>query len=158
MWPFAKKYRSLTELNSEADLWSMVHGRAADGDQILVSINDTANKWVGHPEMNLKLGFAIPLNNPTPGGLGAPEESEALRDIEDTICMAVKKRCIGMHVLRISDGTMREFVFYIVQGPDLKQMHVDIQDMIKTHEVQCIGQIEKKWESYVYFRTMSKGK
>jgi hypothetical protein len=157
MWPFGKKYGSLAELNAEADRWSVIQG-VMDGDQILFRINDTANKWVGHPEMNLKLGFAIPLNNPQPGGLATPEENKVLQEVEDLIFKTVEERCTGIQVLAISDGRMKEFVFYIVPGQDLKQMHLGIQDQVKTHEVQCIGQIEKKWESYVYFKNMSKGR
>jgi hypothetical protein len=157
MWPFGKKYGSLAELNAGDDRWSVIQGRM-DGDQILFRINETANKWVGHPEMNLKLGFAIPLNQPTPGGIGTPEENKVLLEIEDLICKTVEDRCTGIHVLAISDGRMKEFVFYIVPGQDLKQMHLEIQDKVKTHEVQCIGEIEKKWESYVYFKNMSKGR
>jgi hypothetical protein len=158
MWPFGKKYGSLAELNAEDDRWSVAHVRAADGDQLLIRVNDTASKWVGHPEMNLKLGFAVPLNNPTPGGLGTPEENKVMQEIEDLIRKTVAERCTGVHVLAITDGSMKEFVFYIVRGPDLKQMHLGIQDQVKTHEVQCIGEIEKKWESYVYFKNMCKGR
>ena len=143
MWPFGKKYGSLAELNAKTDRWSVIQGRM-DGDQILFRINETANKWVGHPEMNLKLGFAIPLNQSTPGGIGTPEENKVLLEIEDLICKTVEYGCTGIHVLAISDGRMKEFVFYIVRGPDLKQMHLGIQDQVKTHEVQCIGEIEKK--------------
>ena len=157
MWPFGKKYSALTKLDAAADRWSVVHG-IMDGDQILFRINDTANKWVGHPEMNLKLGFAIPLNQPTPGGIGTAEENKVLQEIEELIFKAVEERCTGILVLVISDGRMKEFVFYIVPGPDLRQMHLGIQDQVKTHEVQCIGQIEKQWESYVYFRNLRKGK
>jgi hypothetical protein len=156
MWPFGNKYGPLAELNAKDDRWSVIHARL-DDDEILLRINDTAKKWVGHPEMNLKLGFAIPLNQPRPGDLATAEENKVLQEIEDLIYDTVAKRCTGMPVLVITDGRMKEFVFYIVPGPDLKQIHLGIQDLVKTHEVQCIGVIEKKWDSYVYFRKLCKG-
>jgi hypothetical protein len=155
MWPFTKKHSSLAELSAHEHLWSVAQG-VFDDQPILVRINTSVDKWIGHPDLNLKLGFALPLNNPNPGGFGTGEENLVLQEIEDLIYKLVEKRCTGLPVLVISNGVMKEFVFYIKPGPDLKQLHQDIQAQVQTHEVQCIGAIEQKWDSYMFFKNMMK--
>lgn len=45
-------------------------------------------------------------------------------------------------------GTFKEFVFYSKPGLDVKAAHEQLISEIKSHEVQCIARIEKRWETY----------
>jgi hypothetical protein len=122
-----------------------------DGSPLIVRFNETAKEWVAHPEMPIKLGFAIPLNRPNETGLPHPDENKQLGQIEDVIVREVEDKARGIQVLVLSTGTMKEFVFYIVAGADIKTIHKAVQSHVSTHDVQCIADHEPAWDSYTAF-------
>jgi hypothetical protein len=111
----------------------------------------TAGEWVGHADLPVKLGFAIPLNHPNQEGLPDPEENAALAAIEDLISREVSSQTRGIHVLTLTMGMMKEFVFYIARGADIAKLHESIRNQVPSHDVQCEAIEETTWESYRAF-------
>ena len=83
MWPF-KKNQSIDNLNPNTDKWSVLQGSADDGP-MLIRINTSAQNWAQHPLLNIRVGFAVPLNQPNPGGLPDASENLVLNQLEDVI-------------------------------------------------------------------------
>ena len=155
MWAFSRKMRdisSLPAMSDEGRPWGVTQG-VFDGSPLIVRYNESAEDWIAHPELPIKLGFAVPLNAPQENGLPDPAENEQLNDIEDVIVREVAERTVGLHALVLTTGTMKEFVFYIPEGADIKTIHETIQQMVSTHEVQCMAVKEPKWDSYKDFNS-----
>ena len=131
--------------------WSVSLVEDEDGPMI-IRLNESASDWTAHPDLPIKLGFAIPLRNPNPGALPSPEENELLNDVEDAVQAAVEKRTIGINTVTITHGVMKEFLFYIPKDVDIKSLHESLQKSISTHEVQCIAESEAKWPTYRNFQ------
>jgi hypothetical protein len=148
MWPFSKKVRDLDELPAlDASMWSVARGEY-DGGPLIVRFNTDAKEWVGHPGLPIKLGFAIPLNRPNEGGLPEPAENEQLGEVEDLIYRAVGAATKAVPALVLTNGVMKELVFYIPEGVDIKTLHESIAASVSTHEVQCIAVVENDWRTY----------
>lgn len=153
MWPFSRKsldINTLPPISSESFSWGVAQA-GYDDSPLLIRFNETAKDWQGHPELPIKLGFAIPLNSPNEGGLPDPEENEQLNEIEDLITGEVGSRATGIHALVLTTGEMKEFVFYISPGADIKTMHETLMQVVSTHEVQCMAVNEPKWDTYQQF-------
>ena len=99
----------------------------------------------------IRLGFAIPLNRPNDGGLPDPAENEELNEVEDIIRREVEAKATGMHVLVLTTGVMREFVFYITDNVDIAAIHNAIRSAVSTHEVQCMAVTDPGWDAYTQF-------
>lgn len=153
MWPFSAKSKNILELppiSDESHTWGVAQGKYG-GAPLIVRFSQTAKEWCAHPELPIKLGFAIPLNSPDEGGFPDRAENEQLNDIEDTICREVAERTKGLHALVLTTGVMKELIFYIPRGVDIKTLHEAIQALVSTHEVQCMAVHEPKWDSYKEF-------
>lgn len=153
MWPFNRKQldiAALPRLVDDSHSWGVAQADI-DSSPLIIRYNESARKWVGHPELPIKLGFAIPLNSPNEGGLPDPAENEQLDEIEDTIIRAIDARTRALHAMALTTGVMKEFVFYIPTGTDIKSLHEAIQAAVTTHEVQCMAIKEPKWDSYRQF-------
>jgi hypothetical protein len=122
-----------------------------DNAPLLVRYNTTAKEWVGHKQLGIKLGFAIPLNAPNVGGMPSPEENLQLNDVEDAIVRAVEVKAKGIFAMVLTTGTMKEFVFYIPENVDIESIHKAIQSAVSTHEVQCSAVRDPNWDAYIQF-------
>ena len=122
-----------------------------NGAPLISRFCTSAKEWCSHPDLPIKLGFAVPLNSASEGGLPDPAENKQLDDIEDTIRREVAARTKGIHALVLTTGIMKEFVFYIPRGVDIKTLHEAIRAAVYTHEVQCMAVNEPKWNSYKGF-------
>ncbi len=153
MWPFSRKpldVAKLPSIDSDRYQWQVALIESDDGP-LIIRKNTTAKKWAKHPALPIKLGFAIPLNSPNEGGLPDPVENERLDEIEDFIVKTLAVDAIGLQVLTITNGVMKEFIFYITDGLDIGSIHNRLQEQCTTHEVQCIAQRETDWETYATF-------
>jgi hypothetical protein len=153
MWPFKPKQLDigkLPPLSDDQHRWGVAEADLG-ASVLIIRYNQTARSWIGHPELPIKLGFAIPLNAPNQGGLPTPDENEQLNGIEDIILREVGARTRGLQVLALTTGVMKEFVFYIPRGVDIKTIHESVQAAVKTHKVQCMAVMEPQWDSYVRF-------
>lgn len=153
MWPFknqAKNISDLPKIGSDCHQWGIAKS-GFDSSPLIIRYNQTAKEWIGHPALPVKLAFAIPLNSPVEGGLPSPDENVELNGIEDIITKVVSNKTIAMYALALTTGLMKEYVFYIPSDADIRAIHESIQASVETHTVQCIGEREPKWESYVQF-------
>lgn len=147
VWPFSKTPRKL-EVPPERDhRWGLAQAED-EGRVLLVRYNQTAGQWAGHPNLPVKLGFAIPLNRPNEGGLPDPDENAELGPIEDLISREVLSATHGVHALTLTNGVMKELVFYIGPGTDVGKLHERVRSKVLSHEVQCMAVEERGWESY----------
>jgi hypothetical protein len=152
IWPFGRKHPALSELPplSQDGSWGVAQDLSG-GSPLIVRYNTTAANWCGHPELTIKLGFAIPFKRPHEGGLPDPDENARLNEIEDVIVREIDSRTRAFHALTLTTGTMKEFVFYLPQGVDIKSLHEAIRSCVTTHEVQCMAVVERNWDSYQQF-------
>jgi hypothetical protein len=154
MWPFSRKQKDIGNLPPIIDpshTWGVAQGKCGRSP-LIVRFSNSAKEWCSHPDLPIKLGFAIPLNSPTEGGLPDPAENEELdHEIEDIIRGEVAARTKGLHALVLTTGTMKEFVFYIPREVDIKTLHEAIQAAVVTHQVQCMAVNEPNWDSYRAF-------
>jgi hypothetical protein len=153
MWPFSRKARDINRLPSVADElspWTVAKAQY-DGSPLIIRYSRVAIDWMGHPDLPIKLGFAISLNSPNHGGLPDPAENQELNEIEDIILREVDAITSGIHALVLTTGIMKEFVFYIPRDVDIKKIHKSIQDAVTTHDVHCIAVNEPTWDSFKSF-------
>lgn len=150
MWPFTRKPRKLDLPADDQQRWSVAQAED-DGARLLVCFNETAGKWVGHSDLPIKLGFAVPLNRPSEDGLPDAAENAELLAIEDVIRQHVSAKTVGLHVLTLTTGAMKEWVFYVAPGADVASLHADIRRQVASHDVQCMAVEEQEWESYRAF-------
>jgi hypothetical protein len=148
MWPFSKKSRRLELPPEDQHRWGVAQVRH---EALVVRYNQTAGEWAGHSELPVKLGFSIPLHHPNQRGLPAPAENVELGPIEALILREVSAEARGVHVLTLTSGTMKEWVFYIAPGADIAKLHASIRSKVSSHEVQCMALEEPNWESYRAF-------
>lgn len=157
MWPFKRKSLDIAELpligNTDSE-WSL-SVVDDEGGPLLIRFNHSALPWCGHPKLPIKLGFAIPLAQPNPGGLPSGEENKVLSEIEDLVQARVQNATIGIHVLTNTNGVMKEFVFYIPEGVDIKTLHESLDAAVTTHDVQCIAEREPAWATFTAFKKLA---
>ena len=151
MWPFRKRHPDLSQLDTMREAWSVAKGEF-DAAPLIVRMNTGCSDWVGHPNLPIKLAFAIPLKKQMPGGLPDPTENEELAAIEDRIAEETKSATRSIFAITLTNGTMKEFVFYISDGSVVEALHRGLQGSIQSHEVQCMATIEKDWQTYRRFR------
>lgn len=149
MWPF-KKHLHIADLTDDNDKWSVVETSTADGPMV-VRINATAKRWAKHPALNIRVGFAIPLNQPNPHGLPESAENFAVNLMEDTILSQLKSFGPAIQALSITTGTFKEFVFYIENGDSVANIHEKLKAEMTSHEVQCMAVRDPDWTVYSAF-------
>lgn len=149
MWPFKKNLDPM-KLDDSKHKWAIAESNA-DSGPMLIRVNRSAKEWVGHPALGIRVGFAVPLNNPDPQGMPESSENEKLNQIEDTICDQMKDISPSIHVLAITTGTFKEFVFHIGDGSRIEEVHLKLQKAISTHEIQCIAENDPEWKVYGSF-------
>lgn len=150
MWPF-KKHPDIHLLDDGDERWSVLQGSTADGP-ILVRLNESAARWAKHPALPIRVGFAMPLNNPNPGGLPDGAENLVLNEVEDRILPLLKAAGPAIQVLAISTGTFKEFVYYIGNGDAVAGIHAQLQADVTSHEVQCVAMHDPAWEMYASYQ------
>lgn len=149
-WPFSKKDRNLIIPPVEEQRWSVAQADAG-GTPLLVRFNQAARELAGHPGLPIKLGFAVPFNRPNEGGLPDAEENEQLAAVEDLIAGEVLSKGAGIHALTLTNGVVKEYVFYVASNLDIAALHVSVRDRVSSHDIQCIAIHEPGWESYREF-------
>lgn len=148
----SEDYLPLTQLNDLDDSWTIAEGSHGDGP-MLVRINTSAKRWAGHPELGIRVGFAIPLNHPNPSGLPDAQENRVVGDLEDRIRGLLKAGGPVVHALAITTGTFKEFVFYLKNGESIGPVHEQLRAEVTSHQVQCMAYRDPAWEVYASFAT-----
>jgi hypothetical protein len=154
IWPFSRTPRDLSTLpplTEEESEWAVALIEY-DEKPTIIRRNQSAKKWSGHKELPVKLGFAIPLQTLVEGGLPDPEENEVLDSIEDQIIETLASKTVGIYALAITNGEMKEFIFYIPENVDIKSIHEYLQKKVTSHEVQCLAEMDNSWNIYKQFK------
>lgn len=151
MWPFSSRRKPVREVPPILGVDHQWEGRVlkVDGSPLVVRFNRSAWNWVGHPELPIKLGFAIPIDHSSPVLPHAikPHADSVL--IEDVILREVNARTKGLYVLALTNTAMREFVFYVPPSTDFAAIHHAIQRNAGGLEVQCMAQEEPSWSAFL---------
>ncbi len=140
----------IEDLGKEEEQWSVFETSTSEGP-LVFRINVSAAQWAKHPALGIRVGFALPLNQPVPGGLPDPAENRQLNDVEDQIFSCVMASGPAIEVLAISTGTFKEYIFYIQNGDAVAQMHDKLRSEITSHEVQCMAVHDPEWMVYASF-------
>jgi len=146
MWPF-KKMKDLEDLADHDHRWSVLEAKNESGP-MFIRINDSAKDWVSHPKLNIRVGFAVPLKSPNPGGLPAPEENALLGEVEDFLNDLMKKTGPALQVLAITAGTFKEFVFYMQNAGSIELVHKQAMAKYPALDIQCYGENDPDWRGY----------
>lgn len=140
----------LSEVNGDQAQWSLAKA-TTDSGILLIRRNESAQALIGHPELGIKLGFAVPFTVETGSGLPDPDENARVSEIEDQIIEAVAAGATGVHVLTLTDSTCKELIFYIQAGADIAAIHEKLMAEVTSHEVQCIAEHDSDWDLYREF-------
>jgi len=146
-----KDIKTLPQLSENDFEWGVLTATLDDGSPLIVRFNKTAKDWIKHPDLPIKLGFAIPLNAPVEGGMPNSLENEQLYFIEDVLLQEIEAHTFGIQALVLTTGFMKEFVFYIPYGVNIEAIHQAVQKAVDSHEVQCMAFEEQEWESFQQF-------
>lgn len=146
MFGLFKKKDDISGMFKDGD-WRVLQGDH-NGNPIFVRVNNALSNYIGKTDHTLKIGFAIPLNDPNPGGMPTPEENEELASVEDQIINVVRKHGSAVQALAITMGTFKEFVFYAPKNFNVQSAREQLMEKVKSHQVQCMAQIEEDWASY----------
>ena len=130
--------------------WSVVE-LDCDGTPLFVRINESARSVVGHADLGIKLGFAIPMQAAVGTNLPDPTENEALAELEDKIIETVANGAEGIHVLTLTNAAMKELIFYIKPGADIAAMHESLRGPDMSHDVQCQAVWDREWNAFLEF-------
>jgi hypothetical protein len=145
-----RRVSPLPAISAESHRWQLAEADYA-GSPLLVRLNVSARDWIGHKALPIRLGFAVPLNSPDQAGLPSPTENDELCEIEDVVRQEVESKTKGMHVLVLTTGRMREFVFYVAHGTDVAAIHQAVRARVKSHTVQCKAVEDSAWAVYSQF-------
>ncbi|PHQ35202.1 DUF695 domain-containing protein [Rhodopirellula bahusiensis] len=121
------------------------------GMPLFLRINESAREWIGHPDYGIKLGFAVQMLDSEGASIPDPTENESLADLEDRIVETVAEGADGIHVLTLTNASMKELVFYIKEGADIGAMHESLKNADATHEVQCQAVWDHDWAAFTEF-------
>ncbi len=146
MFGLFKKKPDQSEMFADRQ-WNIMEGEYEDGP-VLVRFNAALKPFAGKTDYKLKIGFAIPLNSPNPGGMPEPEENEQIGPIEDRILEVLQEKGAVVQALAITMGTFKEFVFYAKPGLNVKGAHEQLKAEIQSHEVQCYAETENDWATF----------
>lgn len=149
MIPFANNL-PIDALNADDELWSVMQATTDDGS-MLIRVNTTARRWAKHPALAIRVGFAVPLNHPFADADTAAAENFELNQMEGRILAVLQSYGPAIHVLTITTGTFKEFVFYIQNGDAVADVHKTIETESPSHEVQCIAVHDPAWTLYDSF-------
>lgn len=150
MWSFKKNKGNLPLKDNEYK-WVVIEAKTNDDEPMLVRINQTAKKWAANNTFDIRVGFAIPLNEVVPNGYPSASENKVLSVIETQIYELVKAKSVGLHVLTITTGRFKEIIFYFNNADEIEKIHNKINAKIKSHNIQCYGEIDTDWNVYFSF-------
>lgn len=142
---------SIKNLFPTESSWAIGQGEN-EGLPLLLRSNSSAAPLIGHPEFGLRVGIAVPFNEPTENGLPSPEESEQLFAIEDLLTSHLEANQQAILVLVITTGNMREFIFYAGDKETIDSSLTKACSNIPSHEIQCYIESDPQWDLYQEYK------
>ena len=115
---------------------------------LLVRYNASMERLADPSTFPIKIGMAVPFNDPNPGGMPNPDEAKQVQAVEDEILRQLGAVGPYAHALVLTTGVFREFVFYVPPDFDVKAVHEAIMAQVETHKVQCHAQPEPDWSTW----------
>jgi hypothetical protein len=143
--------RSAPPFPSEAS-WTVNEGQL-NGRPIFVRRNESAKAFAGHRDYRFRVGVAVPLRNPNGNGLPTDDEMNQLNSIEDALTQALEANQDSLHVLAITTGGMREFVYYTRNPQGARSTIECAQAVASSHEIQNYIEEDPHWKVYKQFST-----
>ncbi|TWU00907.1 DUF695 domain-containing protein [Stieleria varia] len=140
----------LDQLPGDDAQWSLARAET-DSGILFIRRNQSAEPFLGHPELGIKLGFAIPYQVASGRDVPDSAENEQVSAIEDQIIAKVAQSATGVHVLTLTDPTCKELIFYIKPGADIASIHQSLMAECTSHEIQCMAEHDASWELYLQF-------
>lgn len=131
------------------DTWNLLHGDHR-GQPMLVRLNTGAEALAGRGTHRIRVGVAVPFNEPDPDGLPESFEGDELTVFEDVLIDMAGSRAALVAV--ITTGGMREFVLYTSDGRWVEQFHRDLESAIPNHHVQVVAEPDPEWDLYRSFQ------
>ena len=101
--------------------------------------------------MRHRVGVAVPLNAPDPDGLPTRNEARLLADIEDALVAALHAGSEAVHLLVLTTGGMREFVFHTTSPETVGTAIAEVAARFPSHQVQWFQEEDPDWEVYSQF-------
>ncbi len=143
-----RKKPKLEDIVLPEDAW-LIKAGTVDNLPTTVRYHQPLKKFRGHHELQVKLGIAIPLNNPNPQGFVEGDEVDLMRAIEEKIILQLAQpQRVGFLAGVISTGGMQEFISYVRSVEDAGRVISDINAWCTTHDVTHIIENEPKWDTY----------
>jgi hypothetical protein len=143
MWPFKKRDSALLQLPIDGP-WSISEGHH-NGEAIIVRTNEGYRALKAVAGYEHQVGIAVPRNH-------GESELSRLAEMEDFICASLEKEVLALFVASVTSATMRELVFYTRQSQIVEQRVSSIREIITSHEVQLMIQLDKTWSVYSQLR------
>lgn len=138
-----EQYVETTQL---PDTWNLLHTDHL-GQPMLVRLNTGAARLAGRGSHDIRVGVAVPFNDPRPDGMPELFEGDALADFEDQLVDLAGSR--GTLVAVITTDGRREFVLYTGNEWWIEQFQRDLASAIPSHQVQVSAKPDPEW--YVYY-------
>lgn len=129
----------------EASEWQ-VSEREYEGSRLIARVNAAYRRAADQAEYAIRVGVAIPLNDPDESGLPQGTELEQLNAIEDTLVESA-----GLHAALtcvLTTSAMREFVFHSRTSEWIEPFHRQMDEVIAEHEVQVMALRDPEWTFY----------
>jgi hypothetical protein len=141
---FGRKRPSVAQA-AEASDWSVSEG-VSEGSRLIVRANTAFRQAANRSDYGIRIGVAVPLDDPDESGLPQGAELEELNHIEDTLVARAEAHAVLVCVL--TTRSMREFVFHSQTSDWIEPFHRDMQGAIPEHEVQVMAQRDPGWSVY----------
>lgn len=144
-----KGFPLLSNLPRE-DNWAVSQGER-NRKPLFVRVNTSASSYVGHPDLPVRVGVAVPLLAANEHGLPGDVESGQLETIEASLFSAIQAGGIGRIVLIITTNGMREFVAY-ARSKEAGEAGVSrARATVKTHKLQSYTAPDPEWKVFRQF-------
>ena len=138
-----KTYRLLSEY---PESWAMIEEKS---NPTIIRINMGYKDAVGHPDYPIKMGIAIPVEVHDDATMKIKSE------IEDTLNDTLLKKEDGSLVAIITGLAGQKFIEFLSYtkrgGVDFAEIHQDLQERFKGHEVQMYTDNDPEWKAYKSF-------
>jgi hypothetical protein len=142
--------RAKSDEPAPAEAWTIAETEL-DGAPLILRFNTGAAEVARRSAWPFRLGVAVPFTHPTDAGFAGEEEAGVLDEIEDALAAAVDERG-GIFALTLTTAGMREFVAYVRSEADAEPLVAAARSSAGDHEVQWMGQQDKKWTVYDEFK------
>ncbi len=128
--------------------WHVYEG-VHDGHPMYTRFNIAIGDANDRTRYAIRVGVAVPLNDPDDRGLPSAEELDELAAIEELILTAIVDHAALVGV--ITTQSMREFLLYTPTPDWIADFDTRIHELVVGHEVQISAKTDPAWTAYRQF-------